>query len=540
MEVARANMVMGNNFKLYALFVKRWLWLLLVSALLCGGAAYTLSGFMHPVYQASAYIIISVGDPRPSVTESLQAVPTFARLLTIPAVLDPVLEEHPGMSLQALQGMLAVKPQANTQIIELDVQASSPALAAGVANQVCQSFAQYSNTASSSPVQFISASTPTAPVQPLPLEDAGIGAAVGLVLALLLALLFEWIGNRATSVEQIQELLGMEVMTLLPRFTRKGRHSEEQIASSEQYQMICASLNVAQAGRPFKLTMFTSALAGEGKSTIISNVALHLAQAGKRVLLIDLNVHRPMLAQQFHLKSQAGLTNMLARKCKRLPIEQYSQPTSFTGLYVLAAGTEAMSSAAFLRSLACTHFFPQLKQAPFDYVLLDTPPLFAVAEAQMLLAAVEALVLVVNGASTPRRILARTRQLLLRFQMTRVLGTIVNQSAWRDYADTHPYTLPRSQKSRQVCEPGFVVEEVTMELPAVTVRQIAAPAFGQSEPRLPDTGETEQIGRASAPERVIQPPFSLSGLMTPTNGLTRRGQAGEAFTPLPSSLQSWS
>lgn len=79
-----------------------------------------------------------------------------------------------------------------------------------------------------------------------------------------------------------------------------------------------------------------------------------------------------------------------------------------------------------------------------------------------------------------------------------------------------------------------------MELPAVTVRQIAAPAFEQSEPRLPDTGETEQIGRASAPERVIQPPFSLSGLTTPANGLTGRGQAGETFTPLPTSLQNLS
>jgi capsular exopolysaccharide synthesis family protein len=306
--------------------------------------------------------------------------------------------------------------------------------------------------------------------------------------------------------------------------------------------MICASLNVAQASKPFKLVMYTSALAGEGKSTIISNVAIHLAQSGKRILLVDLNVHRPVLAQRFHLKCEVGLTNMLAKKSKRLSVEQYSQDTSFVGLQVLAAGTQAMNSSEFLRSLATADFFPRLKQAPFDYVLFDTPPLFAVAEAQILASSIEALVLVVNGARTPRRVLARTRQLLWRMQTTRVLGVIVNQSSWRDYADTHPYALPLP---RQASEQQFTVEEVTLELPAVTMRLITAPTQVIEQGDLPlldtgpDTGETEHLNSESS-ERVIHPPFSLSGLMMPTNGLTGRTCSGDIATPVPPSLQNLS
>lgn len=533
---------MGNIFKYYTLLARRWMWMLLVGALVCGGATYLASTFLRPVYQASAYVIINVGAPHPSVTESLQAVPTFAQLITIPAVLDPVVEQHPGMSMQELLAMISIKPQTNTQIIELDVQADNPSLAAELANQVSRSFEQYANTAASAPVGLISATTPTLPAQPRPLQAAVIGAVVGLLLTLLLAVLFEWIGNRANSVEQIQELLSMEIMTLVPRFARKGQHSEAQMARSEKYHMICASLNVAQASKSFKLVMYTSALAGEGKSTIISNVAIHLAQSGKRVLLVDLNVHRPVLAQRFHLKCEIGLTNMLARKSKRLPVEQYSQDTSFAGLQVLAAGTQAMNSSEFLRSLATADFFSRLKQAPFDYVLFDTPPLFAVAEAQILASSIEALVLVVNGARTPRRVLARTRQLLWRMQTTRVLGVIVNQSSWRDYADTHPYALPLP---RQASEQQFIVEEVTLELPAVTMGLITAPTqvIEQGDLPLPytgpDTGETEQINSEPS-ERVIQPPFSLSGLMMPTNGLTGRACSGDIATPVPPSLQNLS
>jgi capsular exopolysaccharide synthesis family protein len=527
----RMVVVMGNIFRYYLLLAKRWLWLLVVCVLVSGGATYLISTFLRPIYQATAYVLIDVGaSTHPSVTESLQAVPTFAQLITIPAVLDPVAEQHPGLSAQDLLAAISVRPQTNTQIIELSVQAAQPKLAADLANQVSQSFAQYVNASAPGTVSFIPATVPSFPMQPRPLQDAAAGALVGFILALLLATLFEWGGNRPTSVEQIQELLGMEILTLVPRLSRQARRTEIPLASSEKYQMICASLNVAQLSRPFKLVMFTSALAGEGKSTLVSSVAIHLAQAGKRVLLVDLNVHRPVIAQRFHLKSQPGLTDLLAR---HLPLEQYSQATAFAGLHVLAAGTCPMSSLEFLRSLTAAQFFTRLQQAPFDYVLLDTPPLFAVAETQILASSVEALVLVVNGSQTPQRVLARTRQLLWRMQSTRILGVVVNQSSWRDYGDTHPYTLTSPGLK---LDPQMRIEEVTLELPAVPTRRFLIPEPAPAQVRLPNTGETVQVSKASS-ERIIRPPISLSSLTMSTNGLLGRTFEAGTATPVPPSLR---
>ncbi|HEU5382644.1 MAG TPA: polysaccharide biosynthesis tyrosine autokinase [Ktedonobacteraceae bacterium] len=527
---------MGNTFKHMVLITRHWIWLFVAGAVLCGSAAYAISTFVRPVYQASAYLIINIGtSTHPSITESLQAVPTFAQLITTPAVLAPVVAQHPGMNMQDLLAMLTVKPQANTQIIELDVQAGNPRLAAELANQVSQSFAQYANSSAPDTVQLMLAQTPALPAQPRPLEDAGIGAVVGLLLAIMLSMLFEWISNRVSSVEQIQELLNVEIMTLVPHIPRKARLTDTWQATAEKYHMISASLNLAQTSQPFKLVMFTSALAGEGKSTIISQVAMDLAQANKKVLLVDLNIHRPALAQQFHLQSQQGLTNWLVRGNKHFQIEEYSQASEIAGLYVLSAGTQRMNSAEFLQALTTTHAFEQLKQTSFDYILLDAPPLFAVADTQLLLPALEAMVLVVNSARTPRRVLARTRQILWRLQKTRVLGVIVNQSPWREYTDSHSYLLPQARQYE--VSQQFKIEQVTTDLPELITQLPPAlpapqPVSVARQPYFPNTGETEPV----RPTYVIRPMLSLSGLTMSGNGLTRRIFDADISTPVPPSL----
>ncbi|HEY0754894.1 MAG TPA: P-loop NTPase [Ktedonobacteraceae bacterium] len=522
---------MGNLFRHYTLLIKRWLWMFVVCTILCSGATYLISSFIRPVYQASAYLIIDVGNSaHPSISDSLQAVPTFAQLVTIPTVLAPVVAQHPGLSSQDLLTMLAVKPQTNTQIIELDLQATNSQLAADLANQISQSFAHYANANAPGTVRIIPASAPTFPAQPRPLQSAGIGALVGLILAMLLILLFEWIANRPGSVEQIQKLLDAEILSLLPRLSRKTRW-----AVVEKYRMLGASLDVVRASEPFKLVMVTSALAGEGKSTVASNLAIYQAQAGKRVLLVDLNIHHPALAREFHLPEQPGLTNVLAGNDNPLPIERYAQETVLPGLFVLLAGTQKMSSAELLRTLTSTQLFSQLKQASFDYIVFDAPPLLTIAETQVLAASIETLVLVVDGSHTPCKALIRMRQLLWRMQTAKVLGVVINQSCWHDYSDSRPYSL--APQGPEISQSRRLVEEVTVELPTVSMKLIPAPlpVSDAETTRLPDTGESECISQPFS-ERVIRPGLSISGLTISGNGLIRRAFPGDVIPSTPEPL----
>lgn len=528
---------MGNILRYSVLLGKRWVWLLLIAAVLSGSINYLVSTFLHPVYQASAYLIIDRGTSTYSGDNgSGQTLAAFAQSIKMPAVLAPVAELHPGMKVQDLADMISVRPQSGAQIIDLDVQADNPRLATDLADQMGQSFAQYVSTSSPGIVRIMAAQEPSLPVQPHPLTVAGLGVAIGVFLMLVLIVLLEWIGNRATSVEQIQDLLATEIMTLVPRFSRRSRLSKIQQATSEKYRMVCASINVAQASRAFKLVMFTSALAGEGKSTIASNVAMHLAQAGKQVLLVDLNISRPALTWLFRLKSQPGLTDLLAGKNTHLQLETFSRASEVAGLQVLASGSRHMRPSELLQSLSTTQFFSRLQQSAFDYVIFDAPSLLSGEETRIMASSMEAIVLVVNGSCTPRRVLERTRQILWRIQTARLLGVVINQSSWRDHADTHPYPLPSPQPEWDGSDAG---KQVTMEVPVVTTMLLPS-TQARIEPakrRLPDTGETEQV-RSSVSEYVIRPSLSLTGLAAPNNGLTRRVFHTEAPANVPQSLQN--
>jgi capsular exopolysaccharide synthesis family protein len=354
--------------------------------------------------------------------------------------------------------------------------------------------------------------------------DVAIGAAAGVLLALVVAMLVAWRGGRSGSVEQIRAVLGMQVVAQVPRFSRKARRTELPLASAEQYRSLCASFHRAQ--QPVKLVVFTSVQAGEGKSTLVSDLAIHLARAGKRVLLVDLNMQHPTIARRFCLKSQAGLTDMLARYSRWLPLEQYCQASSFTDLYILAAGTCPMRWLEFLHALTETQFFSRLQQTPFDYVLFDAPPLCAGVEARALATVGEALVLVVHGSRTSRRELSRTRQLLAQMPLNGQVGVMVNQRRGGD--DGRLSTLRMSSQS---LDPRPRIEAVTLELPVVAARPCLFPEPGDGH--LPDTGKTVQISS----QHIIRPPISLSGLMGTTNGLLGRVSGMDSVTPVPSSLQ---
>ncbi len=515
---------MGNIFRYYVLLVKRWVWMLLLGVIVCSSATYLVSTFLRPVYQASAFLIVDLGSSTP---DGIAESQTLAHLMTTPVVLTPVVEQHAGMSMADLTAMLAVKPQADAQIIELDVQAQNPYLASELANQVSQSFARYANHQVAGSVQAIPAQVPALPSQKHVLLDATLGGGTGLALCLLLLLFFAWQMRRATSAAQIQALLGAEIIAQVPRFSRRTRTFGTRQVTTDNYQMISASLNMAQATQHFKLVTFTSALAGEGKSTIISNVARHLALSGKQVLLVDLNIHCPTLAEFFHLEKRAGLTDLLTLKGRPRALEAYTRATELPGLHVLTSGTQAMSSAELLQALVMAQFFPRLKQSQFDYVLLDVPPLFAVAETRVLLSSVEAFVLVVNGSGVSRKVLERTSQFLQRTQTARMLGVIVNQSSWHNPADARS---SRPAQSPPQSELQFMVEQVTMEVPTVPMSFLVPPEshYGSGTAYLPDTGESELVvAPRERAEYVIRPSLSLNGLALPTNGLTRRSFRSE-------------
>lgn len=426
---------MHKSLSHYVTLFKRWAWVIVLGVAICGGITYVVSKRIHPVYQASALIVINyvtATSAYDNTTASLEAVQTYTQLLTNPEVLKPVLAQNRGLTLQQLNALISVKPQPNTQLIELDVQSPHPAFAMQLANEICQSFAQYADAQFPINVQILPAGLPTDPIRPQPLQYAGIGALVGLGLALALIFIFDWTDDRLRGFDEAQDLLGMGLLAVIPKLPRRSQdvnRLEEVPTFAEGCLMLCASLNAAQMLKPFKLVMITSALDGEGKSTIAATVASLLAMSGKRVLLVDADLRRPVLHKYFDLSISEGFSQVVHNTLVQLEDELAGQETDLPMLRVLTAGVPSSYSAELLQSPQTITLLNNLKKAPYDFVIFDTSPLLPVADTQFLASLIQATVLVVDASKTTREMLLRAKNIFNRTRMMQ-LGVVINKSPW--------------------------------------------------------------------------------------------------------------
>jgi capsular exopolysaccharide synthesis family protein len=465
--------------KHYTMLFKRWAWLMILGIVICGGVTYVVSKLIPPVYQASSTVIVTIQSSTSAydnVNASEQIAPTYAQLITSTQVLQPVVAQHPDLTLLLLRNMVTAKFQSNTTLIEIDVSNNSPDLAVKLADEVGQSFQGYADTQLPGNVQFLPADRPVEPLWPRPKVFAGIGALVGLGLALSLIVIFEWIDDRPARPEEVEEILGVETLTDISRFPRKQsiEETEQMPGFKESIRMLGAGLNVAQAIKPFKLLMITSALPGEGKSTVATNLATSLAIAGKRVLLVDADLYHPTLDQRFQVGNASGFSGLLWDAQEQLDIASVRwQETPIPRLFVLPSGKFTSRATELLQSSLADQVFTLFKQAPFDYIIFDSSPLLTVADARILAFRVQALVVVIDASKTSRGALRRTRQILGRIRC-RTIGSIVNKSPWRNASETHDYLSSSQQESKELVMPELpdtpVGHETDTNFPEVTIR----------------------------------------------------------------------
>ena len=137
---------------------------------------------------------------------------------------------------------------------------------------------------------------------------------------------------------------------------------------------------------------------------------------------------------------------MLVETRSKPLLEFDSQETDIATLRVLTSGTMLAGSAELLQSPVAHQLFNHLQEAPFDYVVVDSPPLLTVADAQILIPLVQAVLLVVDADKTPRRVLLRAKRILSRTR-AKVLGVALNKSPWSNQKASQQY--PNSKRQRR-------------------------------------------------------------------------------------------
>ena len=210
--------------------------------------------------------------------------------------------------------------------------------------------------------------------------------------------------------------------------------------SREQYRRLAASLHHAQAATAIKVVMLTSAVMGEGKTLTSSNLALTLSESyQKNVLLIDADLRRPALHRLFRIRSSSGLIEGLTDAGQtKVPVHQIS-----SRLGILAAGRATSDPIAGLTSTRMRKLLDEARGS-FDWIILDTPPVALLPDANLLGSMVDGAVVVVRADSTPWDLVQRA---VAAIGQERLLGVVLNGATaqqGREYSYNYYYAQGRT------------------------------------------------------------------------------------------------
>lgn len=283
----------------------------------------------------------------------------------------------------------------------------------------------------------ISAQTIEAPnslrraVSPRIKTTLALALALGGVLGVLASVAVDRLDQRVRTFAEIRQFFDGPVLAQVPQFPHQQldgvgcpalvAHALPRSAWTETYRAARANLEFLRRNRRLQVIMLTSPMSGDGKTTTSSNLAISLAHAGRKVLLIDADLRRPSLDKIHDVRRETGLVHLLR---DLMPIPRVIQKTAVENLHVIASGPVVANPAELLASSRFAEVLDELREM-YDLILVDTSPLLAVADALVIGASVDGTLLVVKPMTLKRNEAGQTAELLGALG-TPFLGTIIN------------------------------------------------------------------------------------------------------------------
>ena len=402
-----------------------------------------------------------------------QRVKSYTEIAGGPDVLQPVIQEL-GItsSVASLSSAITVTNPPGTVLLMVSVTNGSAQQAATIANAVSVQLGRViekletPSSASNSPVKVTltePAVAPTVPSSPIVRSNLAIGLMIGLALGLGWAFLRDGLDNTIKSVPELDKLSTSPALgTVL--FDSNAKHQvlsaiDSKSIQSEGYRTIRTNLQFVNVDDPVRAFVVTSAAPDDGKTTVACNVAITLAQSGKRVCLVESDLRRPRVTDYLEINAGLGLTEVLAGQVK---LEDAIQSWGGDLLKVLPPGALPPNPSELLGSHQMGNAISNLKEK-FDVVILDTPPLLAVSDAAVLAAQADGAIIVVRHGQTTREALRHAIGTLDQIN-AKVMGTVLNAvPAKRGYGYGYNYGYDETSK-RKGAKPVNLVESSSSEV----------------------------------------------------------------------------
>jgi capsular exopolysaccharide synthesis family protein len=273
------------------------------------------------------------------------------------------------------------------------------------------------------------ASVPDSPTSPNHMLNLALALFVGLALGVGLAFLQERLDDRIRGREDLEAQAGVSALVVIPKVTdwKRGEevrlvtHEEPRSAPSEAYRKLRTSLLFSASQKEMRSLLVTSPHVEEGKTTTVSNLGVALAQAGKRVILIDADLRKPKLHRFFSLNGDIGLTSVLAGEAKA---REALVESHVDDLEVLPSGPVPGNPAELLSSDQMGALLEELSKDA-DFLVIDSAPVLVAADATILATLADGVLLVADAGKTSRGSVGHAR-LQLEQVNANVVGAVLN------------------------------------------------------------------------------------------------------------------
>lgn len=314
------------------------------------------------------------------------------------------------------------------------------------------------------------ASKPVYPVKPVEGLNYLIGGLVGLLFGILLCFIQESMDTSIRSYDDVEAFLKLSVLGTIPQLrsmekAAKGLGGQKPIPQRarlvaifsphahemESFKTLRATLLQIMQTQNKKVFLFTSSDRGEGKSTVIANLAVAMAQMGKRILVLESNLRRPSLFKIFGLAREPGLSDVLLGKIPwkeavrtstdlltgELALDEVMHVHGIEHLSILTCGTLVTNPSELLNSPKLDELLKEFRQN-FDVIFIDTPPALLVTDAGSLSSKVDGTIIVYQSGQTGKETLKRTKSSLVNMN-AEILGIVINGTRFGAEMGAAPY-----------------------------------------------------------------------------------------------------
>jgi len=455
----------------YLSVVRRYKWVIIVAALVAPTVAYVLSAREAKVFRATADVLLTRQDlgstitglpTQSTVTDPYRYALTQAKLAEAPAVLDRAREIAGIGETQGFGSDVSASP--DTDILTFGINSGDPTVATKLATAFAQAFGAYklqTDTASLTRARgelqkriaelrrsgatdtdtyqelvsqeqnlrtlavLLDRATVIRPaggafqIAPAPRRNAILGVMLGLLLGVGAAFVLNAFDRRIRHADEVEHELQIPLLAKLPTPGRSDPATILERAPDEMTEAVArlrASFDFANQNLHAKAVMVTSAGPREGKSTTVANLAIALARTGRHVVLVDLDLRRPMLSRLLHLPDGPGITDFAARDTELVDVLQPvgvtplrarvtsigSTPETGQGrLEVITTGRTRVEPTAFVESAGLTEALHVLRGYA-EIVLIDAPPILATGDAMGLTGKVDAILAIARLGTLTR------------------------------------------------------------------------------------------------------------------------------------------